>query len=159
MNPTLLAGLLLGILVSAWTYFMGFTGWYRDPARVAYFWVVIPIQIAVLVWGLRRTASQAGYGRQVVQGVAMSVLGSLIIFAGSLLFTGVVFPSYFQELEAIGRLKMAQEGLSPARIEELIRLQAPWQRPLPTAFAGMFGTWVTGLVTSLLAAVWLRRKG
>jgi len=158
MNPTLLAGLLLGVLVSAWTFLMGITGWYRDPARLALFWVVIPIQIGVLLWGLRKTAPQAGYGRQVLHGVAMSVLGSLIIFGGSLLFTTIVFPSYFKELEALGRLKMAQEGLSPARIEELIRLQAPWQKPLPTAFAGVFGTWVTGLVTSLLAAIWLRRK-
>lgn len=76
MNPTLLAGLLLGVLVSAWTFLMGITGWYRDPAR----------------------------------------------------------------------------------IEELIRFQAPWQKPLPTAFAGVFGTWVTGLVASLLVAIGLRRK-
>ena len=159
MNQTLLAGLVLGVLVSAWTFTMGLTGWYRDPARLALFWMVIPIQIAVLVWGLRKTAPQAGYGRQVVHGVVISMLGSLLIFGGSLLFTTIVFPSYFTDLEMIGRAKMVQDGVSPARIEELIRLQAPWQKPLPTAFAGVFGTWVTGLITSLVAAAWLRRKG
>lgn len=158
MNPTLAAGLLLGFLVSAWEFIWGFAGWYRDPATFPLFWVVIPIQIAVVIWGLRNTAPQTGYGRQVVLGVAISVLGSVIIFGGSLLLTSVVFPAYFQDLEKIGRLKMAQQGLSQARIEELIRLQAPWQKPLPTAFAGVFGTWVTGLITSLLAAVWFRRR-
>jgi hypothetical protein len=157
MNPTLSAGLLLGVLVAAWTFVMGFTGWYRHPSLLQLFWVVIPIQIAVLVWGLRKTAPRTNYGRQVINGVVISVIASLIIFGGSLLFTTVAFPQYFQELEALGRLKMAQDGLSPEHIEELIRLQAPWQKPLPTAFSGVFGTWVTGLVTSLIAAGFLKK--
>jgi len=158
MNPTLSAGLLLGVLVAAWTFVMGFTGWYRHPSLLLLFWVVIPVQIAVIVWGLRRTAPHTNYGRQVVNGVVISVIASLIIFGASLLFTTVAFPQYFKELEALGRLKMAQDGLSPERIEELIRLQAPWQKPLPTAFSGVFGTWVTGLVTSLIAAAFLKKK-
>ncbi|MDP2874778.1 MAG: DUF4199 domain-containing protein [Holophaga sp.] len=159
MNPTLTAGLLLGILVSAWSFIWVSVGWHRDPATFPLFWMVMPIQIVVVIWGLRKTAPHTGYGRQVVLGVAISVLGSLIIFGGSLLLTTVVFPSYFQDLERIGRMKMAQDGLNLARIDELIRAQAPWQKPLPAAFSGVFGTWVTGLLTSLIAAVWLRRKG
>ncbi len=158
MNPTLLAGLLLGLLVAVWTFVMGFTGWYRHPSLLLLFWVVIPLQIGVLLWGLRKTAPQAGYGRQVINGLSISVIASVIIFGSSLCFTMLAFPRYFQELEALGRLKMAQAGLGPDRIDELVRLQAPWQKPLPTAFSGAFGTWVTGLVTSLLAAIWLRRK-
>ncbi len=158
MNPTLLAGLVLGLLVATWTFVMGFTGWYRDPSLLLLFWLVIPLQIGVLLWGLRKTAPQAGYGRQVINGLSISVIASVIIFGSSLCFTTLVFPHYFQELEVLGRLKMAQAGLSPDRIDELVRLQAPWQKPLPTAFSGVFGTWVTGLVTSLLAAIWLRRK-
>ncbi len=158
MNPTLLAGLVLGLLVAVWTFVMGFTGWYRHPSLLLLFWVVIPIQIGVLLWGLRKTAPQAGYGRQVINGLSISVIASVLIFGSSLCFTTLAFPNYFQELEVLGRLKMAQAGLGPDRIEELVRLQAPWQKPLPTAFSGVFGTWVTGLVTSLLAAIWLRRK-
>lgn len=158
MNPTLLAGLLLGMLVAVWTFVMGLTGWYRHPSLLLLFWVVIPVQIAVIVWGLRKTAAHTNYGRQVVNGVVISVIASMIIFAASLLFTTVAFPQYFKELEALGRVKMAQDGLSPKRIEELIRLQAPWQKPLPTAFSGVFGTWVTGLVTSLIAAAFQRKK-
>lgn len=158
MNPTLVAGIVLGLLVAAWTFVMGFTGWYRDPSLLRLFWLVIPFQIGVLLWGLRKTAPQAGYGRQVINGLSISVLASVIIFGSSLCFTTLVFPNYFQELEALGRLKMAQAGLSPDRIEALVRLQAPWQKPLPTAFSGALGTWVTGLVTSLVAAIWLKRK-
>lgn len=159
MNPTLLAGLLLGMLVSVWTFVMGLTGWYHHPSLLLLFWVVIPVQVAVLLWSLRKTSSQAGYGRQVLNGLSISVIASMIIFGASLCFTTLAFPHYFQDMEALGRLKMAEAGLGPERIEEVIRLQAPWQKPLPTAFSGVLGTWVTGLVTSLVAAVWLRRKG
>jgi hypothetical protein len=31
MNSTVKAGIVLGILVSAWTYLTGITGWYKDP--------------------------------------------------------------------------------------------------------------------------------
>lgn len=158
MNPTLFAGLLLGALVAAWTFVMGFTGWYKHPQLLALFWLVIPLQIGLVVWSLWKTAPRQGYGRQVASGVALSVIASVIIFGGSLLFTTVVFPHYFQELETLGRQIMAQQGVAPARIDELIREQASWQKPMPNAFAGVFGTWVTGFMTSLIAAVWLRRK-
>ena len=91
-------------------------------------------------------------------GVGASVIASAIIFVGSLLFTTVVFPSYFAELEALGRLKMAQQGLSPDQIEAVVKAQAPMQKPLGSAFAGALGTWITGLFTSLVAAAWYHRR-
>ena len=155
---TLRAGIILGVLVVIWTFVMGFTGWYRPPSLLFLFWLVIPIQVGVLLVLFWSTADTQGYLRQVASGVAASVIASAIILVGSLFFTLVVFPSYFSELEALGRLKMAQQGLSPDQIEALVKAQAPMQRPLPTAFAGVLGTWFTGLFTSLLAATWLRKK-
>lgn len=151
-------GALLGVLVALWTFVMGFTGWYRQPSLLFLFWLVIPLQIVVLVLMLRKTAPAAGYLRQVQNGVAASVIASIIIFASSLLFTMVVFPSYFAELEALGRLQMAKQGLSPEQIEAVVKAQAPMQKPLGSAFAGALGTWITGLFTSLIAAAWLRKK-
>jgi hypothetical protein len=158
MHPTLRYGLLLGLGVAALTFVMGFTGWYRHPSLLFLFWLVIPFQIALLVWALRELAPTAGYGRQVWHGVSISLLGSLLIFGGSLLFTTVVFPNYFQELEALGRQIMAQQGLSPEQIEAAVKASAPRQTPRATAMAGAIGTVVTGFLTSVIAAVWLRRK-
>lgn len=155
---TFRAGVILGGLVVLWTFIMGFTGWYYHPSLFFLFWLVIPLQIAVLLVLLRTTAPTCGYVRQVGNGVAASVIASVLIFLGSLFFTMVLFPSYFREMEALGRLKMAQQGLSPAQIEALIQAQAPMQRPLPTAFSGVLGTWFTGLLTSLIAATWFRKK-
>ena len=158
MPPTLHAGLTLGLAVAAWTFVMGFTGWYRDPSLLRLFWLVIPLQIGILVWALRGTSPVAGYGRQLWNGVSISLLASMIIFAASLLFTTVVFPHYFQDLEVLGRQMMVQQGLSAQQIETAVRLQAPMQTPRASAMAGAIGTVVTGFLTSLVAAVWLRKK-
>ena len=54
---------------------------------------------------------------------------------------------------------MAQQGFTPEQIEAVVKAQAPMQRPLGSAFAGALGTWITGLFTSLVAAVWFRKRG
>jgi len=157
MPPTLRAGVILGLSVAAWTFVMGFTGWYKQPNLIALFWLVIPLQIGILLWSLHRTAPATGYGRQVWNGVSSSLLGSIIIYWTSLLFTTVVFPHYFQDLEALGRQLMAKQGLSAAQIDAAVRLQAPMQTPRASAMAGAIGTVVTGFLTSVVAAIWLRK--
>ena len=158
MPPTLRAGLILGLSVAAWTFIMGFTGWYKHPGLLYLFWLVIPMQVGILLWVLRDLAPTTGYGRQVWNGVSSSLLGSMIIYAASILFTTIVFPHYFQDLEALGRQIMARQGLSPAQIEAAVRAQAPMQTPRASAMAGAIGTVVTGFFTSVVAAVWLRKK-
>lgn len=152
------AGLILGALVVLWTFVMGFTGWYRDPGLLFLMWLAIPLQIAVLLVLLRITAPATGYLRQVQNGVAASVIASLLVFAGSLLFTAVMFPGYFAEMEALGRLRMAQQGFGPEQIEAMVKAGAPMQTSLGRAFASALGTWIIGLFTSLIAAVWYRKK-
>ncbi len=159
MATVLRSALLLGLLVVAWTYVIGFMGWYKDPKLLMLFWLVIPLQITVLLLALRRTAAQgATYLRQVQNGVAVSVLAAVLIFIGSYLFTSTVFPTYFHEVEMAGRAMMASRGLSPEQIEAAVKANAPMQTPLMNALAGAMGTSITGLVISLVAAVWLRKK-
>src|SRR6478672_10574576 len=102
MNPILSAGVLIGLLCSSWTFVMGFTGWYKNPAlaNVLFISVAMAIEIAVLIWGLRRTATQGrAYGGQILAGTMMAVVAGVIIIGFSLLFTTVVFPNYFADVE------------------------------------------------------------
>ena len=99
MKPIQKAALLLGFTCIAWQLVMGLTGWYLHPILLNLFWLVILIQIAVLVWGLRKTALEGrSYWSQVGAGTLMSVYGGVIIFFGSLLFTIVLFPHYFEDI-------------------------------------------------------------
>jgi hypothetical protein len=158
MPITVRSGVILGLSVAAWSFIMGFTGWYKQPSLWILAWLVVPMQIGILLWTLRDLAPTTGYGRQVWNGVSISLLGSMIIYAASILSTTMLFPHYFQDLETLGRQIMAKQGLSPAQIEAAVRAQAPMQTPRASAMAGAIGTVVTGFLTSVVAAGWLRKK-
>ncbi len=159
MKPILKAGLVLGILVEIWTYVLGIAGWYKDPVLLNLFYGVILIEIGVLIWGLRLTAAEGrGYGGQVAAGLIISVIGAVVIFVGSFLFTSVVFPNYFTELNDMYRQIGPQQGLTSEQIEAEIASMAGVQTPFMNALIGAVMTIVTGLVASLIIAVFIRKK-
>ena len=157
MSPIPAAGLLIGSLCAIWMFMMGFTGWYKDPTKLNLFFLVIGIEVAGLIWGLRRTAAQGRtYSGQVVAGTLMSVIAGLVIIASSLLFTTVAFPNYFNEVNAISRELMVEEGRTEAEIQQVLAEAAPMQTPLRNALIGFMGTVVTGVVAAAMIAVWFR---
>jgi hypothetical protein len=160
MNRTLQTGVWIGVLCVAWTFVVGLTGWYKDPAlAVPLFLVpVILIEVVLLVLGLRKTAPAQGYGKQVLTGTLMSVVAAAIIFCGSMLFTTVAFPTYFQDLRDAHAEMLRAAGRSAVEIETEVAKAAVGQTPLANALAGVAGTIGTGLVASLVVAIFLRRK-
>jgi len=159
MSPTVRAGVLLGVLVTIWMFVVGFTGWYKDPVLLNLFFLVILIQLAVLIWALRQTAAAgAAYGRQVTNGLLISLIGGVIIVGGSLLFTTVAFPDYFSTLQAAQVEMLKAQGLSEADINAQVTAGAAMQTPLMNALSGFVATLATGLVVSVIAGFFLRRK-
>lgn len=158
MRTPIRAGILLGVLVAAWTFVMGFSGWYKDPVLLNLFFLVIPLEIGIVIWALRATAGDAGYGRQVANGIVLSLVASAIVFCGSLLFTTVVFPHYFEELQAIQAQMLKTQGLSEADIKTQVEAAAAMQTPLMNAFSGVIGTVVTGVAVAAIAGAFWRRK-
>ena len=159
MSPIPAAGLLIGVLCAAWTFVMGFTGWYKDPSKAGAFFLVILIEVAGLIWGLRKTADQGRtYSGQVVAGTLISIIAGVIIVISSLLFTNVFFPEYFTELEAGYREMLAAQGKTEAEIASEIEVWAAAQTPMTQAMNGFIGTFVTGVVVSAIVSLWVRAR-
>ncbi len=159
MNTVLRAGVVLGFLVEVWTLVMGYTGWYKHPALLYLFFLVIPIQIATLIWALRKTAAEGRrYWGQVSAGVLISAIAGIIIVVGSLLFTTMFFPDYFQELSGMQEQMMHEAGKSEAEIRAALDAAANTNTPIAQAIGGLIGTLVTGLVASLaIGGFWRAR--
>ena len=157
-NVNVKAGIWLGVLVFIWTLVMGMTGWYKHPVLLNMFWVVILIEVAVLLWALRKTAAATEYLGQVGNGALVAVIGAAIIFCGSLLFTSVLFPNYFAELRAIQTEMLKNAGKTEAEISATIAMTATMQTPVINAVMGAVGTVVTGLLASLIIAIFHRKK-
>jgi hypothetical protein len=159
MNTIVRTGLLLGALVVVWTLVMGYTGWYRDPKLLNLFFVVIPLQVVVMVWGLRKTAAEGrGYGGQVVAGLLMSLVAGVLVVGGSYLFTTLLFPNYFDELAAIYRQQLAASGRSEAETAAMLEAYGKMNNANVNAMSGFMGTAITGLCVSLVAAAFVRKK-
>ncbi len=159
MPAILSAGLLIGVLCGLWTFVMGFTGWYKDPTMLNLFFLVIPIEIGGLIWGLRKTAAEGRtYGGQIVAGTQMSVIAGVIIIACSLLFTIVVFPNYFTELQDAYRQVLRQQGKSDAEIARAISQATAGATPMGQAIQGFVGTFITGILSSAVIGIWVRAR-
>jgi hypothetical protein len=158
MNIPIRAGILLGVLCVIWTFVMGLTGWYKDPVMLNLFFLVVLLEIGVVIWALRKTATSTTWGGQVVNGLVLSVVASVIIFAGSLSFTTVAFPNYFTDIQAAqtGMLKAA--GMSEADIQTQVAASAAMQTPFMNALTGVIGTVVTGVVVAAIAGAFLRKR-
>ena len=138
---------------------MGFTGWYKDPARLNLFFMVVVIELAGLISGLRTTALEGRtYSGQVAAGTLISIVAGVVIFASSLLFTTVVFPEYFREVNATSRAMMAREGRTEAEIEKVLHDEAPMQTPVRNALVGFAGMFVVGMFSTAVIAVWVRAR-
>jgi hypothetical protein len=158
-HQVLRTGLWIGAACVAWMLVMGVTGWYAHPTlQYLFLAVVIPAEVALLVLGLRRTATANGYGGQVVAGTLMAVVAAVVIAAGSLVFTTVLVPDYFQRLRSAHEQVLRDAGRSQAEIDQAIAAAETGETPVSNALGGVIGTIATGVVTSLVAAVFLRRK-
>ena len=159
MNTIVKAGLILGILVEVWSYVYGFAGWYKDPALVNLFYCVMLIHVGVLIWGLRQTAAAGRkYGGQVGAGTLISAIGAVIIFAGSILFTTVVFPEYFSDVQAMMEQMLSDKGMSGEEIQQVLDAQAAFSNPLVNAITGAVMTIIFGCIFSLIIAIFVKAK-
>ena len=160
MNPILTAGVAIGVLCGTCTFLMGLTGWYKDPSKAPIFYVaVIAIEIAGLVWGLRRTAAEGRpYRGQIVDGTLMAVVAGVVIVAASLLFSTVAYPGYLSELEATQRAALAAQGQAPADVERAIADLRVSSTPMAMAMSGFIGTLVTGILASAVIALFVRAR-
>jgi hypothetical protein len=154
MKSVLKAGLTIGILCAIWQIVMVMSGWMTNPKFISLFYLVVLIEILVLIWGLKLTAATNGYGSQVLAGTGMSVVAGIFLFLFSWLLMNRLFPNLLGEVTAmqVGNLKAA--GRSESEISAFVALQTP----LINAIQGFIGTVLTGLLASLLMAIFLRRK-
>lgn len=158
MSPTLKTGLAIGIATFLWTLVMGVTGWYKDPAMVPVFFLVIVFEVLLLYWGLRQTAAANGYGAQVMAGTLMAVVAAPVIFAGSMLFTSVLFPGYFADLRAMQVEILKGQGVAEAEITRQVEEAMRMQTPVVNAAVGAVASVITGAIASALIAIGVRRK-
>jgi hypothetical protein len=147
-------GIAIGVLCAVWQVIMANTGWITSPNRMNLFYLVVLIEIAVLIWALTQSAAGNSYGRQVLAGTAMSGIAGVFLFLFSLVLTMVFFPNLINEMKTVQAQILKDAGRTEAEISAALSLQTP----LIQALMGAVGTLVTGILASLVIAIFLRKK-
>ena len=161
MHPIVAGGLLIGGLCASWIFTTGVTGLYKDPAMTSLFVpIVMALEVGALIWGLRKTAAMGRtYSGQVVAGTLMAMIGSIIIFCASIIFTTVLYPNSFAEVNEMSREVMRKAGQSEEQIKAAIDAAAGGQTPVMAALFGVIGAMMTGIIASAIIAIWVRAHG
>ena len=76
-----------------------------------------------------------------------------------MVFTTIVFPDYFNEVERTYRATLQQQGKSEADIAAAVQASAASGTPMAQAMGGFVGTLVTGIGASAIIAIFVRRRG
>ncbi len=161
MNMIIRGGVLLGVLVTAFSWLFAFTGMHKRPgADMTFIIVATIIEIAVLVWALRKTAAQGRtWMGQVSAGSMLAFVGGALIFATSFMLVTQLYPNYFAELNAATAAGLRASGMDDAAVQAELAKLAPSQTPLANSVTGFVGTVLTGLIVSAILGIWIRGKG
>ncbi len=154
MKLTLKVGLGIGVLCAIWELIMASTGWITNPNLMSLFYLVVLIEVVVLIWGLKQSSTENSYRRQVIAGTTMSVVAGMFLFVFSLLLTMVFFPDLISQMKIVQSQVLKQAGRTDAEISAALSLQTP----MIQAVQGLIGTVLTGLLASLIIAIFLRKK-
>ena len=154
MKSTWKVGLMIAVFCCAWQLIMVSTGWLTNPRTFSLFYLVILIQVVLLIWGMRRTAADNTYGKQLLFGTLASAIAAILIFAYALVLMTVLFPNLIGEMKAMQTTILKTAGQTEAEIGIAMALQTP----VIQAFQGALGTVVTGFLASAVIAIFMRKK-
>ena len=113
--------------------------------------------VSPVVWALKQTAGENGYGRQLGNAALIGLIGGVLVFAGSmLLFT--VFPNYLEEFKTAQIAGLEQWNLPEDRLEAQIA-QIEAVTPVRSSLQGAIGTLFTSLIVGAIVAIFQRKKG
>jgi hypothetical protein len=143
-----------------WSYLFIGLGWHKNPATANLFApIVMGIQPIVMIWALRQTAAEGrGYGGQVVAGILISLVASVIVLIGNIICVSVVFPHYLADTAAATQHALLAAGKSQAEVQQVMDMTAKMRTPMGQGLFGMTATIACGLVFSLILAAFIRAK-
>lgn len=153
MNVPVRYGLILGVVVTAINLAIPALGLHTSMGLSAIFLVVvIAFNIAVVVMALGKTAADANYGGQVLNGLMLGAVGGVIVFIGSWITTAIVFPNYMAEVVEATRDSLGSLGLPAGDIDA----QLATASSAGSALQGALGTLITSVLVAAITAIFKR---
>ena len=159
MNAVLKGSVALAVAVALVSILIAVTGLHTNPMVSGLVSIVVFVlfTVAAVLWVLKQTAADNGYGRQLLNGLLLGVVSGVLIFVFSWLILTVLFPDYLGESQDAMVFMLENSGLPEAQLNaQIAKVEAA--TPTSNAFSGMIGTIITSLVVSAIVAIFFRKK-
>jgi hypothetical protein len=160
MKTIIRGGILLGILVTIWIFVFGAMGLHRAmTGQLVFVCVATLIELAVLVWALRRTAAEGRrWFGQVSAGTMLAFVGGCVVFAASYFYVTSVNPSSVAEMHEAMASALRASGMDETQVQAKMAELAKTSTPVMHALNGFVGTVVTGFILSAILGLFIRSK-
>lgn len=151
-------GVILAVTVTVFNTIWVLAGLHTRPTVVfGYLAVVTIMDVIAVVLALKATASENGYGRQLLAGLVLGLAGSVVIFLTSWVELSFVFPQAIPE--QIAGFKAYYETLPDTGLDKQAMMDAlDAATPLRLAADGAMGAFFTSLVAGAITGAFLRKK-
>ena len=160
MKTIIRGGILLGVLMTIWMFIFGAMGLHRTPTGpLVWACVATLIELAVLVWGLRRTAAEGRrWFGQVSAGTMLAFVGACVIFAASYFYVTSLNPGYIGEYLEATAATLRASGKDEAAVQAQMAEMAKMSTPVWQALSGFIATVVMGFILSAILGLFIRSK-
>ena len=160
MNSVIKSSLLLAAIIAVVSLVFTFSGiQVSNPFLGGMIFVVVAIlaNVGCLFWGLKGTAAESGYGKQLLNSLIFGVVAGVLIFCVSMLITSVLAPDNFDQgktamIEAMEGMNMPEVALA----KQIDAIEAT--TPMGESIKGLIGTILTSLFFGAIISIFKRRK-
>lgn len=169
MKTPLLYGAIMALVGALASYGLFFAGYHDTPEKVqASQWVgstvgivaaVVCIALAMREQRAQYPASQKwGYGSAFGTGVLTVLWAALIGAVFAYVYFAIINPQFPDILQQVQDTKLEAKGLSGSQLEAAERMAHRFLTPVPMTVFNALGTFVGGVIISLLVAIFFRRR-
>jgi hypothetical protein len=159
MAAVLKASVALTVLIALLTIVLAVTGLHKNPivGGLGGIAVAILFNIGCVLWCLKQTASENGYGKQFLNGLFIGVIAGALIFIVSWVMLTVVFPHYLAEVQQANIELLRSAGMPDEQLQARVAsIEAA--TPVSQSLAGLVGTLVTSVIAGAIIAIFRRKK-
>lgn len=119
--------------------------------------IAIVLNVLALVWALRQTRQQNGYGKQFLCAVVMGVVAAVAICGVSMVSYTVLFPEAIDEQKA-AVIDWLEGSSMPEQVRAAQIKKTESTTALASAMQGLYGTVGTSVIVGAIVAAFVRKK-
>jgi hypothetical protein len=159
MSAAIKAGVALAVAVEIFSVIFAVAGLHQKGPLfgIVFLLVVIGLNIGCIVWGLKQTSGENGYGKQLLNAIVIGLVAGVLIFVFSMVNLNVLFPNYLEESK-LASIEFLENANLPEEVLNQQVAKVEGQTATGASIQGTIGAFFTSLIVGAIVAIFSRKK-